>query len=86
MRGKSAKAAQQPEETRCACGGQLGYEVVHRYRFSDDFGREVEIHNVPAAVCERCGDAILDPAVVARIGQRLAREYFVPRHVDLAAD
>jgi len=73
-------------ETRCACGGQLGYEVVHRYRFADEYGREVEVHNVPAAVCDRCGDAILEPTVVARIGSRISREYFVPRHLNLAAD
>lgn len=73
-------------EIRCACGGRLGYEVVHRYRFTDEFGREVEIHNVPAAVCDRCGDAILEPAVVTRIAGRIAREYFVPRHLNLAAD
>ena len=72
--------------TRCACGGRLGYEVVHRYPFTDDSGRAVEIHNVPAAVCERCGDAILDPAVVAEIGNRLTRHYFIPRHLNLAAD
>ena len=76
---------EQPE-TRCACGGRLGYEVVHRYRFADDYGRECEIHNVPAAVCERCGDAILEPAVVAEIAGRIAREYFPPRHLNLAAD
>lgn len=74
------------QETRCACGGQLNYEVVHTYRFTDDYGRPVQVHNVPAAVCERCGDAVLEPAVVARIAQRLAREYFVPRHLHLAAD
>ncbi len=73
-------------ETRCACGGRLGYEVVHRYQFTDDYGRACEVHNVPAAVCERCGDAILDPAVVAEIAGRIAREYFPPRHVNLAAD
>jgi len=76
-------------ETRCACGGSLHYEVVHRYRFTDEYGREAEIHNVPAAVCERCGDVILEPAVVSEIAARLAREYFAPRHlnlVDLAAD
>ena len=71
---------------RCACGGRLGYEVVHRYAFTDDCGRAVEIHNVPAAVCERCGDAILDPAVVAEIGSRIGRHYFIPRHLNLAAD
>ncbi len=73
-------------ENRCVCGGQLNYEVVHRYRFTDDYGREVEVHNVPAAVCERCGDAILEPAIVARIAAKISREYFVPRHVNLAAD
>ncbi len=77
---------QEAAVTRCACGGRLGYEVVHRYPFTDDSGRAVEVHNVPAAVCERCGDAILDPAVVAEIGSRIGRQYFVPRHLNLAAD
>ena len=79
-----------PEEARevprCACGGRLGYAVVHRYAFTDDFGRSVEVHNVPAAVCERCGDSIVEPAVVAQIGTRITRQYFVPRHLNLAAD
>jgi len=71
-------------ETRCACGGRLHYEVVHRYRFTDEYGRLTEVHNVPAAVCARCGDAVLEPAIVAEIGARIRREYFPPRHLDLA--
>ena len=73
-------------EVRCACGGQLHFEVVHSYRFTDEYGRESTVHNVPGAVCERCGDAILEPAVVTRISLALAREYFVPRNLHLAAD
>jgi YgiT-type zinc finger domain-containing protein len=69
---------------RCACGGRLHYEVVHRYRYTDEYLREVEVHNVPAAVCERCGDVILGPEVVEEIGARLAREFFPPRHLNLA--
>ena len=79
----------QAPEPRCACGGRLHCEAVHRYRFTDEYGRDTEVHNVPAAVCERCGDVILDPAVVAEIGARLKRGYFAPRHLnlaDLAAD
>ena len=75
-----------PRETRCACGGRLHYAIVHRFAFTDDAGRCVEVHNVPAAVCTRCGDAIVDPAVVAEIGRRAARAYFLPRHLNLAAD
>jgi YgiT-type zinc finger domain-containing protein len=72
----------------CACGGRLRRELVHRYHFIDEFGRETEIHNVPAGVCERCGDAILDLPVIAEISRRLARTYSA-RHLDvgdLAAD
>lgn len=79
---RTADAA--PAETRCACGGALHYEVVHRYRFTDDYGRQTEVHNVPAAVCERCGDAILEPTVVAEIGARISRAFFPPRHLNLA--
>ena len=82
--GFEAREAQ--EATRCACGGRLSYAVVHRYAFTDDYGRGVEVHNVPAAVCERCGDAVIEPTVVAEISSRLSREFFGPRHLNLAAD
>jgi YgiT-type zinc finger domain-containing protein len=72
----------------CACGGSLRRAVVHRYHFIDQYGRETEVHNVPAAVCARCGDAVLELPVVAEISRRLARQYSA-RHLDvgdLAAD
>ena len=69
---------------RCACGGELEDQIVHRYRFQDALGREVEAHNVPAHVCHRCGDVIVDPEVLALIESRMHAAFFLPRHVDLA--
>ncbi len=90
MRQRKVRVPARPApETRCACGGRLRPEVVHRYRFTDEFARDTEVHNVPAAVCERCGDVILAAAVVGEIGARLARRYFPASHLnlaDLAAD
>ena len=77
---------QTQEPTRCGCGGRFAYAVLPRYAFTDDCGRTVEVRNIPAAVCERCGDAIVEPALVAEIGSRLSRRLFVPRHLDMAAD
>ena len=79
--GSSAMVEQ---EDRCACGGRLVSHTVHRYRFEDEFGRVTEAHNVPARVCRRCGDAIVDQSVVTDIETRIAQAYFAPRHVDLA--
>ncbi len=72
------------EEHLCACGGRLESHTVHRYRFEDEFGRVIEAHNVPALVCRRCGDVVLDRPVLADIETRIAHSFFVPRHVNLA--
>jgi YgiT-type zinc finger domain-containing protein len=71
-------------EERCACGGRLEPRVIHRYRVQDDLGHEVEAHNVPARVCRRCGDVLVDPAVVRAIEAEVASQFFPPRHVDYA--
>lgn len=78
-RAPAAEAVQ-----RCACGGRLESRVIHRYRYQDEYGREIEVHNVPAQVCRRCGDAVLPPAVIASIAERISRSLFVPRHLNLA--
>lgn len=69
---------------RCACGGRLEPRVVHRYAYEDEYGRTVELHNVPARVCHRCGDAIVEPAVLREAAHRIAQQMFVPRHLNLA--
>ncbi len=73
-------------EVRCACGGALETAVVGNYRFEDEFGHQMLVHHVPAAVCTRCGDVQLAPNIVAAIDKVLRRAEHLPRHLDYAAD
>lgn len=72
------------DSAHCACGGTLLRGVVHRYHYQDEFGRDIEVHNVPAAVCRRCGDVVLTHDVLEEINARIGRQLFVPRHINLA--
>jgi len=41
---------------------------------------------VPAAVCARCGDVVVEPLIVAAISRRLRSAFYLPGHLDLLAD
>ncbi len=56
----------------CECGGIAQKRFVSRV-FSTG-GRRTEVQNIPAFVCERCGEVYYDGPSILKIERKLERE------------
>lgn len=63
---------------RCGCGGQLVRRNIELKLQWGASGQPVRLSGVPALVCEKCGEQIVDSAVAAR-AQEIAREHAARR-------